>query len=112
MERIIKASSNSGDIVLAPFCGCATTLVAAENLGRQWVGIDKVKQAAKEAKKRMIKMEGALKTSGEPSKSETCEKVLHPGNAMSGANCLLHALTPNGFTASKTANAKLADAIR
>lgn len=39
-ERIIKASSNPGDIVLDPFCGCATTLVAAERLGRQWIGID------------------------------------------------------------------------
>ncbi|MCY3998108.1 MAG: DNA methyltransferase [Flavobacteriaceae bacterium] len=39
-EKIIKASSNEGDIVLDPFCGCATTLVAAERLGRQWVGID------------------------------------------------------------------------
>lgn len=39
-ERIIKASSNEGDIVLDPFCGCATTPVAAERLGRQWVGID------------------------------------------------------------------------
>ena len=39
-ERIVKASSNEGDIVLDPFCGCATTLVAAERLGRQWVGID------------------------------------------------------------------------
>ena len=39
-ERIIKASSNEGDIVLDPFAGCATTLVAAERLGRQWVGID------------------------------------------------------------------------
>ena len=39
-ERIIKASSNSGDIVLDPFCGCATTPVAAERLGRQWVGMD------------------------------------------------------------------------
>lgn len=39
-ERIIKASSNKGDIVLDPFAGCATTLVAAERLGRQWVGID------------------------------------------------------------------------
>ena len=39
-ERIIQASSNSGDIVLDPFCGCATTPVAAERLGRQWVGID------------------------------------------------------------------------
>ena len=39
-ERIIKASSNEGDFVLDPFCGCATTPVAAENLQRQWVGID------------------------------------------------------------------------
>jgi len=36
-ERIIKASSNPGDIVLDPFCGCATTPIAAERLGRQWV---------------------------------------------------------------------------
>ncbi len=40
LERIIKASSNEGDVVFDPFCGCATALVAAETLGRQWVGID------------------------------------------------------------------------
>ena len=39
-ERIIKASSNEGDIVLDPFAGCVTTLVAAESLRRQWVGVD------------------------------------------------------------------------
>ena len=39
-ERIIKASSNEGDMVLDPFCGCATTPIAAERLGRQWVGMD------------------------------------------------------------------------
>ena len=39
-RRIIQASSNEGDIVLDPFCGCATTFVAAEQLGRQWVGMD------------------------------------------------------------------------
>ncbi len=39
-ERIIAASSNPGDWVLDPFCGCATTPVAAEKLGRQWVGMD------------------------------------------------------------------------
>ena len=39
-ERMILASSNEGDVVLDPFCGCATTLVAAERLGREWVGID------------------------------------------------------------------------
>ena len=40
LDRIIKASSNEGDIVLDPFCGCATTCVAAERLNRQWIGID------------------------------------------------------------------------
>ena len=40
LERIIKASSNPGDIVFDPFCGCGTTVDAAHGLGRQWVGID------------------------------------------------------------------------
>ena len=40
LERIIRASSNEGDIVLDPFCGCATTCIAAEKLGRKWIGID------------------------------------------------------------------------
>ncbi len=40
LERIIKASSNKDDIVLDPFCGCATTCVAAERLQRHWIGID------------------------------------------------------------------------
>ena len=39
-ERIIKASSNAGDVVLDPFSGCATTPIAAERLGRRWVGMD------------------------------------------------------------------------
>ena len=39
-ERIIKASSSEGDMVLDPFCGCATTPIAAERLGRQWIGMD------------------------------------------------------------------------
>jgi DNA modification methylase len=40
LERIIKASSNEGDIVLDAFCGCGTTIDAAESLGRKWIGID------------------------------------------------------------------------
>ena len=40
LDRIIKASSNPGDVVLDPFCGCATACVSAESLGRQWIGID------------------------------------------------------------------------
>jgi len=40
LERIVNASSNEGDVVLDPFCGCGTTVHAAEKLGRQWIGID------------------------------------------------------------------------
>jgi site-specific DNA-methyltransferase (adenine-specific) len=40
LERIIQASSNPGDVVLDPFCGCGTAVHAAQKLGRQWVGID------------------------------------------------------------------------
>ena len=40
IERIIRASSKVNDVVLDPFCGCATTCVAAERLGRQWIGVD------------------------------------------------------------------------
>ena len=47
LERIIEASSEPGDVVLDPFCGCATALVAADRLDRQWVGIDLSPLAAK-----------------------------------------------------------------
>ena len=40
LERIINASSNEGDVVLDPFCGCGTAVAAAERLNRQWIGID------------------------------------------------------------------------
>ena len=40
LERIIQASSNEGDLVLDPFCGCGTTLAVAERLHRRWIGID------------------------------------------------------------------------
>ncbi|MDR0327641.1 MAG: HNH endonuclease [Planctomycetaceae bacterium] len=47
LKRIILASSNEGDMVLDPFCGCATTCVASQQLGRKWIGIDIEKQAVK-----------------------------------------------------------------
>ena len=40
LERIIQASSNEGDLVLDPFCGCGTAVAVAERLGRRWIGID------------------------------------------------------------------------
>lgn len=60
-ERIIKASSNEGDIVLDPFCGCATTCVAAERLKRQWIGID-IWDGAHEVTIQRLKKEGYLGT--------------------------------------------------
>src|SRR5216110_1656812 len=40
LERIISASSSPGDVVLDPFCGCGTTIAAAQQLNRRWIGID------------------------------------------------------------------------
>ena len=55
LDRIINASSNEGDVVLDPFCGCATACIAAEKLGRQWVGIDISPKAADLVKLRLHK---------------------------------------------------------
>ncbi len=55
LDRIIRASSDAGDIIFDPFCGCATACVAAERLGRQWVGIDLSELAAKLVKSRLKK---------------------------------------------------------
>ena len=53
LERIITVSSNRNDLILDPFCGCATTLIAAEKQARQWVGIDISKKAAELVRQRL-----------------------------------------------------------
>ena len=53
LRRIILASSNEKDVVLDPFCGCGTTIHAAQNLGRNWIGIDICVNACKIIKKRL-----------------------------------------------------------
>ena len=53
LERIIKASSNEGDTILDPFCGCGTSIHAAQNLGRQWIGIDICVNACKVIERRL-----------------------------------------------------------
>jgi len=53
LDRIVQASSNAGDTVLDPFCGCATTCVAAEILHRHWIGIDISPKALELVKTRM-----------------------------------------------------------
>ena len=53
LERIIAASSNEGDVVLDPFCGCGTAVHAAQKLGRRWIGIDVTHLAIGLIEKRM-----------------------------------------------------------
>ena len=53
LERIIKASSNEGDVVLDPFCGCGTTVQVAQRLNRRWIGIDITHLAIGLIKKRL-----------------------------------------------------------
>ena len=60
LERIIKASSNEGDVVLDPFCGCATACVAAENLDRRWIGIDISPKAVELVNMRLQQSMGSL----------------------------------------------------
>jgi site-specific DNA-methyltransferase (adenine-specific) len=67
LERIIAGSSNPGDLVLDPFCGSGTTLVAARLLGRRWIGID-ASDAAIEVCRRRVSGHGTLNS--EPEKHE------------------------------------------
>ena len=53
LQRIIEASSNPGDVVLDPFCGCGTAIHAAQNLDRQWIGIDICVNACKVIERRL-----------------------------------------------------------
>jgi DNA methylase/Restriction endonuclease len=54
LERIVSASSNKGDVVLDPFAGCGTALVAAHRLGRRWIGIDISPTAVRLMERRML----------------------------------------------------------
>jgi len=68
LERIIQASSNPGDVVLDPFCGCGTTVAAAQKLGRQWIGIDVTHLAIALQKYRLQEMfpDAQFDVKGEP----------------------------------------------
>ena len=65
LERIILASSNPGDIVLDPFCGCATTPIAAEGLKRRWIGMDRGVEAYRQVVNRIRKTFPDMATEGE-----------------------------------------------
>jgi site-specific DNA-methyltransferase (adenine-specific) len=68
LERIIAASSNPGDLVLDPFCGCGTAVAAAQKLGRRWIGIDITHLAIALMRSRLASMFPGLKFAviGEP----------------------------------------------
>lgn len=80
-EHFIAASSNPGDLVLDPFCGCATTMVAAERLGRQWVGIEADEVAIGITQKRLQdESDAAAPTSTSTGYERVCLPcTFHPG---------------------------------
>lgn len=66
LERIIRASSDPGDVVLDPFCGCGTTLHAAQNLGRQWIGLDISPTACGVMQRQLARLGQSVKIVGLP----------------------------------------------
>ena len=66
LERIIKASSNEGDLVADFFCGSGTTGAVAERLGRRWIMCDLGRYAIHTSRKRMIELQRRLQADGEP----------------------------------------------
>lgn len=78
LERIITASSNPGDVVLDPFCGCGTAVVAAQRLGRRWIGIDITHLAVNLMRTRLRDTFGpdlAFDVVGEPTKADDAQAL-------------------------------------
>ncbi len=82
LERIIRASTNEGDLVLDAYCGCGTTIVVAEDLKRKWIGIDITYQSISLILRRIEKALGkkimdAIVTDGIPRDMESAEALAH-----------------------------------
>jgi site-specific DNA-methyltransferase (adenine-specific) len=76
LERIISTSSDLGDIVLDPFCGCGTTIAAAEKLGRRWIGIDITYLSVSLIKSRLTAMAATdYHVLGEPTTGDDAEQL-------------------------------------
>jgi site-specific DNA-methyltransferase (adenine-specific) len=76
LEVILEASSKPGDVVLDPFCGCGTTIAAAEKLGRKWVGIDLTYLAISLIKSRLTVMGSSdYKVLGEPTTADDAAEL-------------------------------------
>jgi site-specific DNA-methyltransferase (adenine-specific) len=81
LRRIIEASSNYNDLVFDPFCGCATACVAAQQLGRRWIGIDIEKQAVNVLIDRLSDDAGLFKdfisTTKVPKRTDIVEEIIN-----------------------------------
>jgi site-specific DNA-methyltransferase (adenine-specific) len=78
LERIINTSSSPGDVVLDPFCGCGTTIHAAQKLGRQWIGIDVTYLAINLIKRRLKDAFGEeieFEEKGQPTDFESAKRL-------------------------------------
>lgn len=78
LERIIESSSNMGDVILDPFCGCGTAIAVAEKLDRRWVGIDVTYLATHLIKSRLVEAFGEsvdFSVTGEPTTPDDAAKL-------------------------------------
>ncbi len=95
-QRIIEASSKEGDLVLDPFCGCGTTLLAAEKLNRRWLGIDLTYLATGAVTLQVEKFFPQLKDSvtviGTPENVETTLQLAREAHGAFEAWCITHVL--------------------
>ena len=103
-QRMIKASSNEGDIVMDPFCGCGTTIDAAHTLNRRWIGIDLTVLALDPMSKRMQERHGLLPSinyeiSGYPTTMQDLHRMLDEGKYHDVSNW---AVTRLGFKPTKS----------
>ncbi|MGB6373778.1 MAG: DNA methyltransferase [Methylocella sp.] len=99
LKRVIDSSSNKGDIVLDPFCGCGTTVHAAEELGRKWIGIDVSIHAIHVIETRLLDAFGSERVpeaEGIPADYESAERLANRNpfqfqwwsNYLVGVHCL------------------------
>ena len=96
-KRIVAASSNEGDLVLDPFCGCGTTLVAAEALNRHWIGIDLTYLATGAVKHHQIEkffphLRNSITIAGTPENEEQALELAHTNPYAFEEWCVTHVL--------------------
>lgn len=112
LERIIAASSNPGDVVFDPFCGCGTAVAAAQKLGRKWIGIDVTHLAIALQKYRLQEMfpDAGFKIIGEPESVRSAQQLaLDDRNQFEWWAVSLVNAMPTGGTAGSKKGKKGAD---